>query len=125
MSWQRRSRRRWWWSRRLLIRPRVERLSGWVHGNQTKVIVVSRLVPGLMFPAYIACGWFGISFLRFAAVSIVMTALYLPVILGLALIFGHAALDWVGGWAWFALAAPLMVAGLLRARTAYRKRLSA
>ncbi|HEX3064359.1 MAG TPA: VTT domain-containing protein [Dongiaceae bacterium] len=117
--------RRQGFARRLLIRPRVERLSDWVHGNQTKVIVVSRLVPGLMFPAYIACGWFGVSFARFATVSIVMTALYLPVILGLALIFGHAALDWVGGWAWFALAAPLTVAGLLRARTAYRKRQSA
>ncbi len=117
--------RRQGFARRLLIRPRVERLSSWVHGNQTKVIVVSRLVPGLLFPAYIACGWFGVSFARFAAVSIAMTAVYLPVILSLALIFGHAALDRVGGWAWLALIAPLGVAILLRVRLAYRNRQSA
>ena len=112
-------------ARRLLIRPRVELLSIWLHGNITKVIVVSRLVPGLMFPAYIACGWFGIPFLRFALTSIAMTAVYLPVILGLAILFGHAALDRVGGWAWLALAAPLAVAGLLRLRAYHRRRASA
>jgi membrane protein DedA with SNARE-associated domain len=112
--------RRSGFARRLLIGPRVEQLASWLEGNMTKVIVISRLVPGLMFPAYIACGWFGLSFCRFALTSIVMTAFYLPVILGLALIFGHAAFDWVGSWAWLAVAAPLAVAALLRARIAYR-----
>jgi membrane protein DedA with SNARE-associated domain len=107
-------------ARRLLIGPRVEHLASWLGGNMTKVIVVSRLVPGLMFPAYIACGWFGLSFPRFVLTSMAMTAVYLPVILGLALIFGHAALDWVGGWAWLGVIAPLVVAALLRGRLAYR-----
>jgi membrane protein DedA with SNARE-associated domain len=112
--------RRSGFARRLLIGPRVEHLAIWLDGNMTKVIVISRLVPGLMFPAYIACGWFGLSFPRFALTSIAMTAFYLPIILGLALIFGHAAFDWVGNWAWLAIAAPLVVAALLRARVAYR-----
>lgn len=51
-----------------------------------------------------------------------MTAVYLPVILGLALIFGHAALGWVGGWAWLAAIAPLVVAAVLRGRVAYHNR---
>jgi membrane protein DedA with SNARE-associated domain len=113
--------RRGGFARRFLIGPRVEHLGEWLKGNMTKVIVVSRLVPGLMFPAYVACGWFGLSFSRFAVTSMAMTAIYLPVILGLALLFGHAALTWVGGWAWLAIAAPLAVAGLLRARAAYRR----
>ncbi len=117
--------RRTGFARRFLIRPRVEQLSSWLHGNITKVIVVSRLVPGLMFPAYIACGWFAISFWRFALTSIAMTAVYLPVILGLALLFGEAALDRVGGWAYLALIAPVAVACLLRARAAYHRRQSA
>lgn len=114
--------RRSGFARHFLIRPRVEQLSSWLHGNTTKVIVVSRLVPGLMFPAYIACGWFAISFWRFALTSIAMTAVYLPVILGLALIFGEAAFDRVGGWAYLALIAPVAMAFLLRARSAYRRR---
>jgi len=66
-----------------------------------------------------------ISFWRFALTSIAMTAVYLPVILGLALIFGEAAFDRVGGWAYLALIAPVAVACLLRARAAYRRRQSA
>ena len=107
-------------ARQLLIGPRVERLANWLGGNLMKVVMVSRLVPGLMFPAYIACGWFGLSFPRFALTSIATTAIYLPAILGLALFFGQAALGWVGGWAWLALIAPLAVAALLRGRLAYR-----
>jgi membrane protein DedA with SNARE-associated domain len=114
--------RRSGFARRLLIGPRVERLANWLAGNMTKVIVVSRLVPGLMFPAYIACGWFGLPFARFALTSIAMTAVYLPVILGLALFFGHAAIAWVGGWAWLAVIAPLAAALLWRARMVYRNR---
>ncbi len=112
-------------ARRLLIGPRVERLADWLGGNMTKVIVVARLVPGLMFPAYIACGWFGLPFARFTLTSIAMTAVYLPVILGLALFFGHAAIAWVGGWAWLAVIAPLAVALLLRARMVNRHRRAA
>ena len=116
--------RRTGFARRFLIRPRVEQLSSWLHGNTTKVIVVSRLVPGLLFPAYIACGWFAISFWRFALTSIAVTAVYLPVILALALLFGEAALDRVGGWAYLALIAPLGVACIMRVRSAYRRRQS-
>jgi membrane protein DedA with SNARE-associated domain len=114
--------RRSGFARRVLIGPRVEQLASWLEGNMTKVIVVSRLVPGLMFPAYIACGWFGLLFPRFALTSATVTAFYLPVILGFALIFGHAAFDWVGDWAWLALIAPLLVAALLRGRLVYRNR---
>ena len=49
-------------------------------------------------------------------------AVYLPVILGLALFFGHAAIAWVGGWAWLAVIAPLAAALLWRTRMAYRNR---
>lgn len=111
-------------ARRALIGPRVELLAGWLHGNMTKVVLVSRLIPGLMFPAYIACGWFGLPFGRFALTSMAITAVYLPVVLGIALIYGNAALDYIGGWAWLAVAAPLIVASLLRFRMARRRRRS-
>jgi membrane protein DedA with SNARE-associated domain len=86
-------------ARRLLIGLRVKRLAHWLRGNMTRVVLVSRLVPGLMFPAYIACGWFALPFPRFALTSVAITAVYLPVVLGIALVFGNAAIDHVGGWA--------------------------
>lgn len=108
-------------ARELLISPRVQRLSGWVGGRMVRVVIVGRIVPGLMFPTYIACGWFGLPFGRFAAICIAATAVYLPVMLTFGTFFGQIAFDRVGNWAWFILAPPLIfiaasrVPGLWRA----------
>jgi membrane protein DedA with SNARE-associated domain len=114
--------RRSGFARHLLIGPRVQHLGTWLGGNLVKVVMVSRVIPGLMFPAYIACGWFHVPFARYALVSMATTAVYLPIILGLALLFGQAAFAIVGGWAWLALAAPVAVAVILRIRAARRGR---
>jgi len=108
-------------ARRYLIGARVQALGVWLEGNLIKVVVVSRIVPGLMFPAYIACGWFHLPFRRYLLISAATTAVYLPIILGLALLFGQAAFAIVGGWAWMALAAPVAVALMLRLRAVRRR----
>ena len=43
-------------ARRYLIRPRVQELRSWLDGKMIWVILVGRVVPGLMFPTYIAIG---------------------------------------------------------------------
>ena len=108
-------------AKRYLIGARVQTLGVWLEGNLIKVVVVSRIVPGLMFPAYIACGWFHVPFGRFLLTSAATTAVYLPIILGFALLFGQAAIAIVGGWAWLALAAPVAVALILRLRAMRRR----
>jgi membrane protein DedA with SNARE-associated domain len=95
-------------ARALLISPRIQHLAGWVGGRMVRVIVIARVVPGLMFPAYIACGWFGLPAKRFAAISIAVTAVYLPAVLTFGTLFGRLALDRIGSWAWMGLALPLI-----------------
>src|SRR5262249_46134102 len=103
-------------ARRLLIGPRVQQLGDWLHGNLNSVVIAGRLVPGLMYPAYIACGWFRLPFGSYALRTMGLTAVYLPTVLGFAYFFGQAAITHVGSWAWILLATPFVVALLLRHR---------
>jgi membrane protein DedA with SNARE-associated domain len=111
-------------ARRLLIGPRVQHLADWLGGNLTSVVVAGRLVPGLMYPAYIACGWFRLPFAGYALRAIGLTALYLPAVLAFALFFGQAAIAYVGKWAWIMPLAPIIVALLLRGHRPVRKLLA-
>ena len=104
------------WARRLLIGPRVQQLGDWLRGNLNSVVIAGRLVPGLMYPAYIACGWFAVPFAGYAWRTMGLTAIYLPTVLGFAYFFGQAAIKHVGSWAWILLATPFIVALLLRHR---------
>jgi membrane protein DedA with SNARE-associated domain len=103
-------------ARRLLISPRVRRLGDWLTRHMTPLVLVARLVPGLMFPTYVACGWFGLSLMRFALATMAMAATYLPVMLSVYLLFGRAAITRIGSWAWLALLIPLVAGTLLRWR---------
>jgi membrane protein DedA with SNARE-associated domain len=108
-------------ARRMLITPRVKQLGDWLTRNMTPLVLVARLVPGLMFPTYLACGWFGLSLTRFALASMAMAGLYLPVMLSVYIMFGQAAITRIGSWAWLALLIPLVAAALIRWRLPYRR----
>jgi membrane protein DedA with SNARE-associated domain len=111
-------------ARRFLIRPRVQLLSEWLGGNMLWVIFVGRVMPGLMFPTYIAFGWFNLSFKRFALVTTGLSILYLPIVFALAYGLGRAALDRVGSWAWLIVLVPIAMIVLLRLRVSVRRRLA-
>jgi membrane protein DedA with SNARE-associated domain len=111
-------------ARRFLIRPRVQLLSEWLGGNMSWVIFVGRVMPGLMFPTYIAFGWFNLSFKRYALVTSGLSVLYLPIVFGLAYGLGRAAVDRVGSWAWLIVLVPVAMILLLRLRVSVRRRLA-
>ena len=79
------------------------------------VVALCRLVPGV-FIALIACGWARVSFARFVAASMTVSALYLPVMLYLVVASGDALDDHVGLWAWPLLIAVTAFAGFVRNR---------
>jgi hypothetical protein len=54
----------------------------------------------VVFVAFIACGWSRVSLLRFTLASLLVSALYLPLMLYLVIVFGDALDDHVGLWAW-------------------------
>jgi membrane protein DedA with SNARE-associated domain len=108
-------------ARRYLIRPRVQQLGDWLDGKMLWVIFVGRVVPGLMFPTYIAIGWFNLSFKRFLLGTTILSLVYLPVVFGIVYVLGSAAFSRLGNWTWVIVLVPLTVLLALRARAYFRR----
>ena len=92
------------WLRSKIIGPKVERIKLWLQTHLVRVLVVCRLTPGLLFPTFVACGWFKIPFWRFATVSIIAGAVYSSIVLTIVILFGDLVLFHLGYWAWAVLA---------------------
>ena len=101
------------WLRSKIIGPKVERLKLWLEMHLVRVLVLCRITPGLLFPTFVACGWFRIPFTRFATVSILAGAVYSSIVLTLVILFGDLVLDHLGYWAW-GLAAVVIVGFAVR-----------
>jgi membrane protein DedA with SNARE-associated domain len=80
------------------------------------LVALGRFVPGLVFVAFVGCGWARVSLARFTAASLVVSALYLAMMLYLAISFGDALDDHIGQWAWPCLLAVLGVGAFARRR---------
>jgi membrane protein DedA with SNARE-associated domain len=93
------------WLKSKIIGPKVERLNIWLNSHLVRVLVVCRLTPGLLFPTFVACGWFKVPFWRFATVSIVAGAVYSSLVLTVVILFGDLVLFHLGYWAWGTVAA--------------------
>jgi membrane protein DedA with SNARE-associated domain len=109
-------------ARYYLISPRIQLLSAWLRGKILWIVFVGRVVPGLMFPSYIAIGWFGLPFRRYFIATTILSVGYLPSVFAIAYILGSAALSHVGNWAWLVLLVPIAGALILGVRTSVLRR---
>ena len=101
------------WLRSKIIGPKVERLKLWLETHLVRVLVLCRITPGLLFPTFVACGWFRIPFSRFATVSILAGAVYSSIVLTVVILFGDLVLNNLGYWAW-GLAALVIIGFAIR-----------
>lgn len=98
------------WARRLLLKPRIAEISDWLSKHLLPLMVVARIVPGVMFPAYISLGFCGVSFFRFTTITMLTAVIYLPIILFLVANFGQEVLTHLGYWSWILVIAFVMIA---------------
>src|SRR5262249_39207657 len=96
--------------RRMLLSPKIDRLGHWLGNHTPEIVVVARLLPGSMFPLYLACGLYRVSLLQFGLTTVLMAAVYLPVVFLLFSTFGTEILSDLGYWAWIVAIAVLAVA---------------
>jgi membrane protein DedA with SNARE-associated domain len=104
------------WLKRYAVDDRVRYLGDTLKRNVFSVVAVCRVIPGIVFVAFVACGWARVSLARFTAATLIVSALYLPLMLYLVITFGDALEDHFGLWAWPILFVSLAATALVRKR---------
>jgi membrane protein DedA with SNARE-associated domain len=104
------------WLSRYAISDRVREFGDTLRRNIFGLVALCRVVPGAVFVVFVACGWSRVSFGRFTLATLVTSALYLPIVLYLVVVFGDALDDRVGLWTWPFMFVALIVAGFMRGR---------
>jgi membrane protein DedA with SNARE-associated domain len=104
------------WLSRLAVNGRVTSFGDTLHRNLYGLAALGRVVPGAIFVIMIACGWTRVAFSRVALASLISSALYLPLMLYLVIVFGDALDDRVGLWTWPFLLGAVVAAAFIRYR---------
>jgi membrane protein DedA with SNARE-associated domain len=86
------------WVKRKLINKRVEKARDKLQNNLVSTIVLVRMIPGLLFSTFIACGFIGVSFIRFIITSVIAAAVYTAAALFIIIKLGEATLPTIGVW---------------------------
>ncbi len=102
------------WLTRLAVNDRVRGFADVLKRNLFGLVALCRVVPGVVFVAFIACGWTRVPLAQFTVASLVVSALYLPLMLCIVVFFGDALDDRVGLWTWPFLLCVLVATGFLR-----------
>jgi membrane protein DedA with SNARE-associated domain len=102
------------WLTRLAVDDRVRGLADALKRNLFGLLALARVVPGVVFVAFIACGWTRVPLARFTLASLVVSALYLPLMLCIVVFFGDTLDNRVGLWTWPFLICVLVAIGFVR-----------
>jgi membrane protein DedA with SNARE-associated domain len=102
------------WLSRLAIDDRVRSFAAALKSNLLGVVALCRVVPGVVFVAFVACGWARVPLARFTMASLLGSALYLPLMLCIAVVLGDTLDSRVGWWTWPFLFCVLSAIGFLR-----------
>ena len=104
------------WLHRFAVDARVRRFGETLKRNVFGLVALCRVVPGVVFVAFVACGWTRVSLARFTAASLVVSALYLPLMLYLVIVFGDALDEHLGLMAWPMLLVAIAASSFVRKR---------
>jgi membrane protein DedA with SNARE-associated domain len=104
------------WLARLAVDERVRDFGDVLGRSLFGLMALCRVVPGVVFVAFIACGWARVPLGRFTVASLVVSALYLPLMLCIAIFFGDALEDRAGFLTWPLLVVVVMAMAFFRQR---------
>jgi membrane protein DedA with SNARE-associated domain len=75
-------------------------LKYWLEKQLVKTVVTTQFLPGLRFPIFGACGFFALSFPRFAFAATAVALVWAPLVFTCAYFYGLYTLEWMGLWRW-------------------------
>jgi len=85
---------------RLISAERHTRGRSWLAQRVFRVVFISRFMPGARLPTYIACGFLGAAFKRFALAAVVATSIWTSLLFVVSLRVGRLLMDHFGAWRW-------------------------
>jgi membrane protein DedA with SNARE-associated domain len=88
------------WAHRLIPPSATRGSQAWLTGRLSRVVFISRFLPGARLPVYTACGFLGASLWRFAATAVVATLLWTTLLFSLSLSVGDVLAGVLGAWRW-------------------------
>lgn len=91
------------WCARLLPPARLGDAAPMLHTHVTRVVFISRFLPGARLPTYTACGYAGVGFGRFALAATGATLIWTSLLFGVSLHAGRLILEYLGPWRWAGL----------------------
>lgn len=88
------------WLRSKVIGPKVDQVKFFLEKNFIWAVAVCRITPTLLFPTFVAIGWFRMPVKRFFIITAVTAAIYTPIIFLLVYLLGDLVLNKLGYWSW-------------------------
>jgi len=100
------------WFRKRVDGAALQRGQRYLAGRLVLALFAARVIPWLLFPIFIGCGFAGVGFRRFALLNLAIATLYTALLFTAGMLFGQLAFDYLEGWGWLAAAVLLLVAVL-------------
>ncbi len=88
------------WAKGLIAGVDLKAAEAWLNKHLFITIAMSHLVPWLLFPTFVALGWSGVPFKRFAPMSAFFSALYIPAALLVLTAAGGAVWPYLSDKIW-------------------------
>jgi membrane protein DedA with SNARE-associated domain len=115
--WLGRGARRVAWAKRMIARVDLDKAKTWLGRHLFVAVATSHLMPWILFPTFVAFGWFEVPFRRFALTSALFAAIYVPLALLTLASLGEAAWPYLGNRLWVLwLTAAVVITALFVAR---------
>lgn len=101
------------WAQRWVATDRARGMQDWLSNRLIGAVISVRFIPGARLPTYTACGFLGLSFLRFALAVIVATLIWTTFLFTFALGAGRVIMTYFGAWRWpIGIALALIILGI-------------
>lgn len=110
------------WLRSKIIGPKVEQVKIWLEKNFVWAVAVCRFAPSVLFPTFVAIGWFRMPVKRFFIISLVSSAIYTPIVFILVRMLGKLILFRLGYWSWGILIFIIILFPLRKVFLAFRNK---
>lgn len=107
-------------AKRMIAHYHIARLHSWIEGRLAHVVFYVRFIPGMRLPTYLACGFFRVSFTKFALTAIGAVLTWTTFFFFLVYFFGQATAQSLGGWRFLILLLPLLAHFVIRWRNRER-----